>query len=124
MKDGYQVEPQGITEHANSIREITPMIDLVLDAGAQVTPGGWDNAYGLACQVFPIAIRPIANKQLDMTDKVRGALESTMNQLRQTAQEYEQREQENEQRMMRQQQERDKGFHEDIFVPGNDGAGR
>lgn len=93
MSDGYQVDTAQLSAHKGQLQNVAATGDQVVDAGRTVTPGGWDNAYGVACQNFPIAVRPIVDKFLDELDKLVDAVRGTGDAVDQAARQYAQQEQ-------------------------------
>ncbi|WP_031467663.1 type VII secretion target [Sciscionella sediminilitoris] len=114
---GFHVDPDRIGEHASSIAEVRTRVQQVIDAGTEVTPGGWDNAYGLACQGFPIALRAHVQRHLDLIKRLDQVLGTSTTKLEQTATDYADQERRNKQELERvyEQRQRTQGrsrFHE------------
>ncbi|WP_020501371.1 type VII secretion target [Sciscionella marina] len=114
---GFHVDPDRLREHASSIAEVRARIQQVIDAGTEVTPGGWDNAYGLACQGFPIAVRANVQHHLDLIKRLDRVLGTSATKLEQNATDYAGQERRNKQELERvyEQRQRSQGrssFHE------------
>ncbi|GAA3542399.1 hypothetical protein GCM10022222_27570 [Amycolatopsis ultiminotia] len=88
MPEGYTVDPAKLDAHRHDLEQAVAGGNQVVDAGNQVTPGGWDNAYGLMFQAFPQATRPIATAFISFTKDAVQALETTSAALGQAAVEY------------------------------------
>lgn len=86
--NGFQVDIQVLHGHASEIRDVKSKVDQVADAGKQVTPGGWDNAYGLICQPFPQGTRPIADQLLTFVRTLSSYYEQTIEKLGQDEDTY------------------------------------
>lgn len=99
--NGYHVDPDRLRAFAGSIAQVRARIHQVIDAGTQVTPAGWNNAFGLACQAFPAALAVPVQHQLAIIAKLDGALGTTMTKLQQTATDYAQQDQSNSQKLDR-----------------------
>lgn len=89
MSDGFQVDTGVVRAHADVVDDIGAQVELAADAGGEVTPPVWDNAYGVLSQVFPVSTRPLAVTQIAGLKLLANALEDTAGKLRETATAYE-----------------------------------
>ncbi|RJQ79065.1 hypothetical protein D5S17_11690 [Pseudonocardiaceae bacterium YIM PH 21723] len=92
MSDGFQVYVDDLHKHASHATRAAHSAAQSCDAAAQVTPGYWDNAYGLACQFFPIAVRGVATDLGDAIRAMRDELIEDQTKLTIAATHYEQAE--------------------------------
>ncbi|MBB4689464.1 hypothetical protein [Amycolatopsis jiangsuensis] len=90
---GYTVETDKLDAHRADVEEAVKTADRVVDAGHQVTPGGWDNAFGLMFQAFPVATHPIAEAFIDFAKTASQALQYTSTALGTAAVDYQRTEQ-------------------------------
>lgn len=88
MTDGFQVDPARLTEHAEQVRDIGVAAAEVPTAGNQVTPAGFDIAYGLMFQWWPQSTRPISTFLIESANDVVSAMNETANLLAATADAY------------------------------------
>jgi hypothetical protein len=88
MSDGFAVDTGRLRDHAGQIRDIQSQSAEAVDAGHQVTPGGWDNAYGVICQSFPQLLRPTAERGIDAISQVTSTLGTRADQLTRAADAY------------------------------------
>lgn len=89
MSEGFAVDIGQLRKHAARISDIQGQSAEAVDAGNQVTPGGWDNAYGVICQSFPALLRPTAQKGIDALGQVTDALQAQSDQVNEAADRYE-----------------------------------
>lgn len=92
MGDSFGVNTGALHQHVTAIGAAQSAASQAADAGRQVTPGGWDNAYGLLCQSFPAAIRPVADLGIHTMQKIAQQLEAAHASLQATAERYDQQE--------------------------------
>jgi hypothetical protein len=85
---GFEVDIGQLRQHAKEVGGLDSTVDRVVDAGKQVTPGGWDNAYGLICQQFPQQTRPLAELQIDHFRAIAGLLQHAAENLTHSADTY------------------------------------
>lgn len=90
---GFTVETAKLNAHSQDAAEAAATGNQVVDAGNQVTPAGWDNAYGLLFQAFPLATHPVAEGVLSLTKNAVQALETTSAAVATAAGKYEDAEQ-------------------------------
>ncbi|QWF84343.1 type VII secretion target [Amycolatopsis sp. CA-230715] len=89
MAEGYHVDPERLGAHQHDAEQAAATGKQVADAGHQVTPGGWDNAYGLMFQMFPQATRPIAEAFISFASDAAQALQNTATAIGTAAKKYE-----------------------------------
>lgn len=94
MGDSFQVNTAALHEHANAVATAQAAASQAANAGLQVTPGGFDNAYGLICQPFPTAVHPIADAGIHAMQEIARQLAAAQQSLRATADYYDQQEHE------------------------------
>lgn len=95
MDGGFAHEGGALRAHADTVSQVKAKVDQAVDAGHQVTPGGWDNAYGLICQFIPAALRPVADLGIQAMQKTSDTLGKTVTELKATADSYDHTEQQN-----------------------------
>jgi uncharacterized protein YukE len=105
MGGGFAHEGDALRAHADTVSQLKAKVDQAVDAAHQVTPGGWDNAYGLICQFIPIALRPVANLGIEAMQKTSDTLGKTATELKATADFYDHTEQQTKQSMDKIQQQ-------------------
>lgn len=88
MTQGFEVDTGELRSHGAKIGDIQGQSAEAADAGQQVTPGGWDNAYGVICQSFPQLLRPTADRGIDALRQVSDALGNHSQQLGKAADAY------------------------------------
>jgi len=86
--DGYAVDTAKLCAHQRQISQAVASGREVLDAGEQVTPAGWDNAYGAMFQPFPQITRPVAEAIMSFAGTAIQALTETAAAVGQAAAEY------------------------------------
>jgi len=86
--DGFEVDPGQLADHAEQVLGIATAAAEVPTAGNQVTPGGFDLAYGLMFQWWPQATRPISTFLIESANHVVTAMNQTANLLTATADAY------------------------------------
>lgn len=89
MPEGYTVDTAKLGAHQQDAQQAAATGNQVVDAGNQVTPGGWDNAYGLMFQMFPQATRPISEALISFTKDAVQALQKTGDAIGDAAKTYE-----------------------------------
>lgn len=89
MAEGYTVDTGKLGAHQQEVAQAAATGNQVVDAGNQVTPAGWDNAYGLMFQMFPQLTRPIAEKMISFVGDGVRALQQTADAVGDAAKEYE-----------------------------------
>lgn len=77
-----------IRGHAQHVGEIQRTTTTAVDAVHQVTPGGWDNAYGVICQFFPAGLHPIADFTGQVIQNLSDALSHVAGELNNAAADY------------------------------------
>ena len=88
MGDYFEVDTDQIRNHAQHVNAVAGQSATALDAGHQITPGGFDVAYGLICQFFPPMLRPVEQKATDALQSSTDKLHSAVDNLNDTAQSY------------------------------------
>lgn len=99
MSDGYQADVTQLGAHQKELDSLATKGDQVVSAGHEVTPGGWDNAYGLLCQPFPLATHSLVTGYLDDLAKLIQAIRDTSTAIGQAAQQYQQHEEQTRQQL-------------------------
>lgn len=99
MADGFTVDPGQVAQHGRQVDALAARCDQVVAAGHEVTPGGWDNAYGVVCQPFPIAVRPLVENFLGQLAQITGGVRHTASALGTAADQYRQGDDENRKRV-------------------------
>lgn len=94
MGDSLHVDTAALREHANAVASAQATATQAANAGLQVTPAGFDNAYGLICQMFPTAVHPIADAGIHAMREIARQLAAAQQSLKATADLYDQQEQE------------------------------
>lgn len=90
MGEGFTVDTGELRSHAGQLTGIQGDSAEAVAAGHQVTPGGWDNAYGVICQMFPQLLRPTAERGIDALQRVTDGLANHAAEIRRTADSYDQ----------------------------------
>lgn len=85
---GFQVDAEKLRQDAMAIDEVIAGVDLVVDAGKDVTPGGWDLAFGVLFQFMAQFDHGVANIMINATTRVDEALHATQTNLNQAADSY------------------------------------
>ncbi|HVV14620.1 type VII secretion target [Amycolatopsis sp.] len=88
MSQGFEVDTGRLRQHAADLNGVQSQSAEAVDAGHQVTPGGWDNAYGVICQSFPQLLRPTAERGIDALQQVTDGLANHVTQLNSAADAY------------------------------------
>jgi hypothetical protein len=88
MSDSFQVNTDALSQHAEVVGTARAATDQAAAAAQQVTPGGWDAAYGQICQFFPSDVRPIADTAITAIQKIAQQLHGTQAKLTTTAKQY------------------------------------
>ena len=99
MGDSLNVDTTALRQHADAIGDAASLANQAADAGTQVTPGGWDNAYGMYCQMFPVAVRPVAQLGIEVMRKLAKQLSAAQSAMKATADQYDQQEHETTSRL-------------------------
>ena len=94
MGGSLNVDTSALRQHATAIGNAAALANQAADAGTQVTPGGWDNAYGVYCQAFPAAVRPVAQIAIDLMQQLAKQLSAAEAAMKTTANQYDQQEHE------------------------------
>ena len=94
MGDSLHVDTVALREHANAVATAQATATQAANAGLQVTPAGFDNAYGLICQMFPTAVHPIADAGIHAMQEIAKQLAAAQQSLNLTADYYDQQEHE------------------------------
>lgn len=89
MPDSFQVETDQVRSHARQVSGVRDQADTALQAAHQVSPQGFDLAYGLICQFFPPLVRPVEQRGVDAISAAVDRLYSTVKNLDDVASEYE-----------------------------------
>ncbi|KAA9157925.1 ESX-1 secretion-associated protein [Amycolatopsis acidicola] len=88
MSQGFEVDTGELREHAGTLNGVQGQSAEAVDAGHEVTPGGWDNAYGVICQSFPQLLRPTAERGIDALQRVTDGLANHVQQVGAAADAY------------------------------------
>lgn len=114
MTDSFAVYTSELHAHAEHVSDIHRAAATAVDAAHQVTPGGWDNAYGVICQFFPAAIHPLADLGGQVIQQMSDALRSMEGELNNAAATYDNVEQNAAQRHQKILQELDRAPQQTI----------
>lgn len=88
MGDFFEVDTGQLRSHAEHVNGVAGQADTALDAGHQITPGGFDIAYGLICQFFPPMLKPVEGRATDALQTTSDKLHNAVDNLNDTAQSY------------------------------------
>lgn len=87
------VDPAMLHQHAIHVDDIAGEVGSALGAAEDVTPGGWDLAYGVIFQFYSVHLRLAAGIAIDATRKTQELLITTADGLHKAAGEYDNTEQ-------------------------------
>lgn len=86
--DSFQVDVNSLATHAKHVTQVQHTAAEAADAGHEVTPAGFDNAYGVICQFFPQLIRPATDILISAIGTTAKGLENAGEALRASVDSY------------------------------------
>lgn len=88
MGDSFLAPLNAIEDHTRYVEGLRDKARTADDAAGQVRTQTFDLAFGVLCQSFPTAIKPVEEQTVDTIDRIVDALQHTTDNLKETTKSY------------------------------------